>query len=424
VILDASEMPFDVFQKTYFLSFASNLVNDLKGTQTALQKALQLGLNSVFPVVVPGWQVVWGPVVWKNKPDEDTTGPDNSWYVAFNPGLEFEDGSVHPTYVIAIAGTPAEAEYVWINQNFGVNSVADFKVWVTGGIQNAPVVVPAKSIVPGTPYIATGTVRAVHLLLTTPAPEGAEGAGTTLLSFISKLDGSGNNRFIVTGHSLGGALATSLALALTSAGVVPAGRTLTYPTAGPSPGNRGFTDLFTETFPARKPVNASSYQGWNLNLVNTLDIVPQAWCQLRSVSPEQNLGNIPTIYGKPALPLVLGITIVLALHALSSGAVFYPLPSQYFTGPSPPATPKSLEEFLQAFGQAHILAYLDEVGIALPALNKSQVLGLSEKSKDEKRFNYPVIAEFEWAREHPEEAQKEIEKAEGTEEAQAFLSSE
>ena len=45
------------------------------------------------------------------------------------------------------------------------------------------------------------------------------------------------------------------------------------------------------------------------------------------------------------------------------------------------------------------------------------VLGL----EDEMRFNYPVIVQFEWAREHPEEAQKEIEKAEGAKEAKAFL---
>jgi len=136
------------------------------------------------------------------------------------------------------------------------------------------------------------------------------------------------------------------------------------------------------------------------------------------------LGNIPAIYGKPALPIVLGLTVVFALHTLISGAVFYPLPSQYFTGSPPPFTPpKNLGEFIQNFGQEHIYAYLEEVDIVLPWISKPQAFGagLSEKSEDEKRFNYPVIAEFEWAREHPEEAQKEIEKAEGTKEGQDFL---
>ncbi|KAG8216222.1 hypothetical protein J3R82DRAFT_8260 [Butyriboletus roseoflavus] len=416
-------MPLDVFQQVFSLSLVSNLVNGLKGTQTDLQIALQLGLTFALPVIGDQWEVVWGPVVWKNQPDEATTGPDNSWYVAYHPSLQFEDGSVRPTYVIAIAGTPLEAEYVWIKENFAVNSVSDFTAWVAGGIQNPPVIVPAKSIVPGVPYIATGTVNTVHLLLTRPAPPGAASAGTTLLDFITKLDQSASPRLITTGHSLGGTLSPSLALALVSAGLISADATLTYPSAGASPGNSGFTDLFSQTFPPRKSADASSYQGWNLNLVNTLDIVPQAWCPLKPLSPPQNLANIPPIYGTPVLPIVRGATIVFAVHALSSGALYKPLPSQYFTASPPSVPPTSLEEFLQVLGPQHQLAYFNEVGITVPTLNESQVLGagLSEKSKDEIRFNYPVIAELEWAREHPKEAQKVIEGAEDTPEAQDYL---
>ena len=73
--------------------------------QASLQKALQLGLTSILPVV-PGWEIAWGPVVWKNEPDEATTRPDNSWYTANHPKLRFEDGSVHGAHVIAIPGTP------------------------------------------------------------------------------------------------------------------------------------------------------------------------------------------------------------------------------------------------------------------------------------------------------------------------------
>ena len=413
-------MAFNVFQQVNFLSMASNLVTDLDGTQADLQKELQLRLNLAL-FLVPGWKVVWGPVVWKNEPEDTSYGPDDAWYVAFNPSLEFEDGSVHPAYIIAIAGTPLKAEYVWVNQNFGVNAVTDFNVWVAGGIQNAPVVVPAARIVPGTPYIARGTVNAVHLVLTTPAPEGAKGAGTTLLDFISDVDWSGNDRLIATGHSLGGALSPSLALALVTSGIVAADRTLTYPVAAPSPGNQGFTNLFAATFPARKADDAGSYQGWNLNLVNTLDIVPQAWCQLFDRSPKQNLANIPSIYGRPVLPIILGGTIVFAFFALSSGAVFFPLPSQFFTGPPPPfAPPTDLDQFLKNFVAEHILPYFNEVGVEPPDTSEVLGSGLSLKTEVERRFDYPVIAEFEWAREHPEEAQKEIEKVENTDEGKAF----
>lgn len=418
-------MSLDGFQEVFFLSLASNVVSTLKGTQSSLQQALQHVLTASLPVFTPGWEVVWGPVVWKNKPDEATTGPDNVWYVAYHPKFQFEDGSVHGTYLISIAGTPPEADYVWVNQNFKVNTVADFNAWVSGGIQNLPVVVPPTSVVKGTPYIATGTVNAVHLLLTIAAPEGAFGAGTTLLDFISSVDKSRNDKFIATGASLGSALSSSLALALVSAKIISADNALTYLVAGFSPGNRGFTDLFTATFPARKSAAAKSYQGWNLNLVNTLDIAPQAWCPFRLVCPKQNVRNIPTIYGKPALPLIVGISIIFALHGLSSGAIFYPLPSQYFDGPPPAAPPKTLEEFLKIAAWQHIQAYFDEAGVTLPTLSKSEVLryGLTEKTEDEILFDDPVIAGIEWAREHPDEAGKEVEKAKDPgEEGEASLS--
>ena len=417
----ASEMSLDVFQQVFSLSLASNLVNFDNGTQACLQKALQLRLDIALKGV-PGWRVVWGPVVWKKKPEDDTTGPSNSWYVAFHPNLKFEDGSVHPAYVIAIAGTPEESKDVWFNQAFAVDSVTDFNAWVAGGIEAKPVVVRPPSIKPGNPYIATGIVNPVHVLLTTRAPEGAACPDKTLLQFITSVDTSGGSKFITTGHSLGGALSPTLALALVSAGVIPPDITLTYPTAGSSPGNKGFADLFVSTFPRLKSDSAKSYQGWNLNLVNTIDIVPQVWSVQKKVSPKQNLYNIPPIYGKPVLPIVRGLTLVAIVHSLRSGVLYFPLPSQYFSGDPPPSPPTSLKEFLQIFGLQHQQVYFDEAGVQFPELDVPVPCPeLTPKTEDEKWFNYPLIAGFQWAREHPEDAEKAIKEAEGTDEAKDFL---
>ena len=416
-------MSLDVFQQVFALSIASNLVYDLKGTQSSLQAALRLGLTLALPTIGTGWEIKWGPVVWKNKPDNAETGPDNSWYIAYHPRLQFEDGSVHPTYVIAVAGTPVESVYVWTKQTFAVNTVADFNAWVASGIQNRPVVVPPKDVIEGNTYIAKGIADGVHLLLTTPAPEGAVSPGTTLLDFITNVDKSASPRFIATGHSLGGALSPSLALALVSSGYISRETTLTYPSAAPSPGNIGFADYFAQTFPARESSEVS-YKGWNLNLVNILDVAPQAWAVLRSVSPAQNLGNIPAIYGRPIIPFVLGATIVFALHALSSGVRYKALPSQYFSSTPPSDPPTTLAEFVRLLGPAHIGAYINEVGIPTPTLGKSTILdkGLREKTEAEIRYNYPVISDFEWALEHPKEAQEAIDEAKGTAEGKAFLS--
>lgn len=414
-------MSFNVFQQVFYLSLASNLVNDVEGTLESLQSALQDRLASALPKIGTDWKVVWGPVVWKFK-DNDSTGPDNSWYIAYNPCLAFEDGSVHPTYVIAIAGTPRESLYAWFAENFTVNMVSDFKNWVAGGIQNRPA--PAMNIAPGGAYIAKGTADTVHLLLTTPAPEGTASASTTLLDFVTNLDLSESPRFIFTGHSLGGTLSPSLALALVvSDSPIRADSTLTYPTAGASPGNIGLTDLFEETFPPLKSPGAASYQGWNLNLVNKLDPVPQAWCAVRSISPEQNLFNIPTMYGEPALAEVRNTIFLAAIWSRISGVLYKPLPSQYFTGDTPTVTPDTLTKFLQIVDVQHLESYLFETKVPIPSLDESQPLGvgLAEKTTGQKRFNHPLIIDFEWELENPGRAKEIVEQVQGKTEAQAYL---
>ena len=361
-------MLFDIFQQVSSLSFAANVVNKAMADQASLQQRLQGTLTSEIPKIGADWQLVWGPVVFKTKPEDAQSGPENSWYVAFHPHLRFEDDSVHPTYVIAIAGTPEESKRVWWEQNLSVHAVANFKAWVDGGIQNPPEEVQRKDvkwIQKGT-YIASGTVKAVHRLLTTPAPEGAASAEWTLLNYITKQGKSTSHRIIVTGYSLGGALSPTLALALLMGGLVPADCILSYPIAGPSPGNKRFVELFVKNMPARKSDGAASYQGWNLNLVNQLDVVPQAWCISSWISKNQNLGNIPTLYGKPAISIIKNGVSAFKFWSMFSGVLYKPLPAQYFKGTTPARVPTDMDKFKEIALLQHYEPYFEEVKIPLP----------------------------------------------------------
>ncbi|CCM00459.1 uncharacterized protein FIBRA_02492 [Fibroporia radiculosa] len=408
-------MPFDVFQQVFGLSMASNAVNNFKGTQTNLQARLQAVLPGLLPLLGE-WAVVWGPVVWKVNPDNDKSGPDNSWYVAHNPAVRFEDGTIRPAYVLAIAGT-ADSEYDWPHENFWVNQVAAFDKWVAAGIKNVPEPVPGPEVAPGGTYIAMGTVNAVHTLLTVAPPPGAAAAGSTLIDFFSDLPATSTRRILTTGHSLGGALSPTIALALVTSGVLHPQEVLTFPTAGPSPGNHGFTDLFNQTFPQRLCADASArgYQVWNLNIANSIDIVPQAWCHISSESPAQNLDNIPTIYGKPALSGVNIATFLLKFQAARSKTVYIPLQSHIVPGTPPKSPPGTMKEFLAEASKQHVQFYLDLFGIQPPPSTPNEVLrrdGLVLKSGKEEIRGYPVIGRIEWVREHPEEAKAEVDAAE------------
>ncbi|KAH7882543.1 hypothetical protein F5I97DRAFT_265912 [Phlebopus sp. FC_14] len=409
-------MSLDVFQQVFSLSLASNAINDQTGTQANLQAALTVLLDLVVPAV-GDWKVVWGPVVWKNDPDDTETGPDNSWYIAYNPSLTFDDGSVHPTYVVAVAGTANNSMYAWVGQNFAVNSVADFNQWVAGGISKPPVPVDSKDVTTDGTYVAIGAVKAAHNLLTFPAPPSTASAGTSLLEFLRSKEGVSKARVVFTGHSLGGALSPTLALALVSSGTLHAAQgtgagVLAYPSAGASPGNRGLADLFAATLPARRSPGSEvgGYQVWNLNLVNILDIVPQAWCIHPSESPDQNLDNIPPIYGKPVVLLVVGAVFLAKVQAFRSGTIYIPIQSHLVTGTRPEAPPTTIEEFLKEAMPQHVEFYIKLLGITLPTVNESfwREYGLVEKTESQKLLEFPIIANVEWAAEHPEEVQTAI----------------
>jgi len=69
----------NIHQQVFMISIFSNMIraeqNTLQNLEVSARQKITYAVSSV------GWQVVWGPVVWKNDPD-NITGPDHVWFVA------------------------------------------------------------------------------------------------------------------------------------------------------------------------------------------------------------------------------------------------------------------------------------------------------------------------------------------------------
>ncbi|KAF8754709.1 hypothetical protein RHS01_06090 [Rhizoctonia solani] len=75
---------YDVFQQVFQLSAASNIVRKCKGNSEDLQRKMADNLPQALSSAGAGWEVVWGPVIWKAQPNRRNTPYGNAWYVAKN----------------------------------------------------------------------------------------------------------------------------------------------------------------------------------------------------------------------------------------------------------------------------------------------------------------------------------------------------
>lgn len=316
---------------------ASNALYPSKQDQDTLLNCLQAKLPGIVSAIGGQWKVVWGPVTWKARPDDAKTGPDNAWFIAHSPSVTFDDGTTREAYVVAVSGTNANSIYGWY-ENLAVGRVVDFTAWVGNGITQLPVPVNRGDIVPTGTYVAYGTAGAVHTLLTEPSPPGSASVGLKLHEYLTNILAPESMRVVFTGHSLGGTLSPTLALALTISGALKV-EGLVYATGGASPGNRRFANLFTQTFPtSTSTCPETGYAVWNKNIINSRDIIPQAWCTKRILSPAQNVKNIPSIYGVPTIPFIELVAFWLKASVNKSHIVYAPLPSHILSGVKPEET--------------------------------------------------------------------------------------
>jgi hypothetical protein len=190
-------------------------------------------------------------------------------------------------YVVAIAGTNFNdlLADVLVEDNCVVNAIPLAQAFPSLNGCDVPSGINA-------PHISQGTqVGVTNLLKMTDLTQ------RSLVDFLCSLGPTGSKTLIFTGHSLGGALAPTLALALaTSKGTrfstANWGHVYVLPTAGPTPGDENFANLFKQVFPPVNPGWSQDYYAWNQNIWNSLDAVPHAWVT-------SMLSEVPTLYPAP-----------------------------------------------------------------------------------------------------------------------------
>jgi Lipase (class 3) len=307
--------------------------------------ALQIygAINDMIPFLnkdtSADWQVVWGPAVFTFAPPSPLHKrlAGNAIYVARN-GTSGE-------YAVAIAGTVPNSLDDWLIEDYAVNVLVPWLfAW---GVHPKPL-------------IAVGTYAGLWSLLSVsppPAPAGGTpipGAGQTLLTFLKTIPKNGTTVY-TTGHSLGGALSPTLALALVDmANVWNPGRVAeVYPFAfaGATPGDGRFSAYFRQRFPK------GMQRIWN-----GADIVPHFW-------DLPHLEEVPMLYAdhvpgyQPPKDVTAFVDAQIDRVRYCGYAPLDDTPAA-FTGKLQSATPPAhLDGFLTEAVHQHIVAYRVWAGI-------------------------------------------------------------
>lgn len=378
---------YNAYQQVFGLSLISNSLRKHKGTQADLQAACEAKLPALLKKELQDqWEITWGPVVWKHDPHDFTKGPDHIWFVARNPSLKFADGEHRDTYVASIAGSATI--YNWFD-NFRVNQVVDFPNWLKNGLVSPPL--PATSPSRNGCYIALGTARGVYRLATVTPPQSAAGSGVPLPTYWSSFPPSAHTKVIFTGHSLGAALSPTLALGLLNSLAFikfSPENILLYPTAGPNTGNWQFVQQLQTAFP-KTP--GPRYEVWNCNIVNNLDIVSQAWCTSAVASPEQNMDNIPSIYGHPLLWSVKTAVKESKARANASRVIYMPFQPLRFEGTPPSSPHNTISEFLDRAWEQHTDEFGKRFGIVIPPVHMEEEEGVVKMTRAEVISTEPIF---------------------------------
>lgn len=208
--------------------------NPLPGETVQQQEARMLGdINNSLSSTMPGWSVAWGPVL--------TLDRGNMMFIAGNATTN--------QYALAIRGTD------W---HFILDWLQDLTV-----LQLVPA--PYNANV----KIAFGTAIGITALYNQTAGSVSTGAQMTASAFLKSLPATA--KIYVTGHSLGGCLASAIAPWFVTDGV--ATTTLqVYTYAAPTAGEQAFATYYNNLFGTRA-----------FRYYNAIDLVPNAWATVAAI---------------------------------------------------------------------------------------------------------------------------------------------
>lgn len=193
----------------------------------------------------PGWQVVWGPGLNQDR--------SNMLFVAGNKTTN--------QYAVVIRGTVWTFVIDWLEDLTSILPLVYFPPANDTAVQ-----------------IAAGTALGLTQLTTVTGTAGVDPTGpqTDLLTYLKQIADQAD--IFITGHSLGGCLASVLAPWLASStGLGSADNLKVYTFAAPAAGNDAFASYYNNLFTNSSGVSTA------YRVYNSLDVVPNAWASLPTI---------------------------------------------------------------------------------------------------------------------------------------------
>jgi hypothetical protein len=249
----------------------------------------------------------------------------NNWKLAWGPGLSVTGGNLMYVAVDSTSDTTYYAICVRGTIFEFADIEEDLEVWY---------MVPWPFTSSGD-SIAFGSMKGLDTLLSSVDPL----TNKSLQTFLNEVQGS-KLKMYITGHSLGGAMATLVTSWFVDAGFTSKFKLESYTFAAPTVGNVSFVNSFHN-----KMLGAGAE---NHRCVNDKDVVPFAWAGLLNIIHDQ----VPTI-----VPAAVQSTIMFVNQQLvDSGIVYKHVDTRVFLGTQVPqncGAPGSYETYFCWVGFEH-----------------------------------------------------------------------